>query len=104
MSVIVVNEQIELVPVAGTVADKTISSTAVSGNAMPAGTEYVMLAVSGANVRFSEDGMAPTASEGFVMAADEAPEIINVRRYNARKFVRATGTDGVLHVQALRKP
>ena len=103
MAVYVNNLEHHLTPVSGAVADKTVSLTVVSGNDMPSGTEFVLLSVSGAPVRFREDGADPSASAGFLIATDQAPQIIALMRYKARKFIRATGTDGVLHVQALRK-
>lgn len=97
-------------PLAGYFGKITVSSSAVSAADMvvPGGAAlavsdsctHVLLQFEVANVRERADGTAPTTSVGRIRTAGDV-EVIHVRDFNARKWIRDDSTDATIWVQQL---
>ena len=69
----------------------TVSSSAVAPT-IPAGTDYVIARCETANVRWRDDGTAPTAGVGFLL---QVGETLNYDAHGGElQFIRTGGTDG----------
>ena len=81
----------------------TVSSSAVDVSAqyaIPSNATHILVQVTGANVRVTFDGTAPTATKGFRLLTD-ATVYWTPQMWNAAQVIREASTDAVLEVQAL---
>lgn len=85
----------------------TVSSTALdlkaqlSSGALHAGTSYVLLQVTGADIRVTFDGTDPTTSKGFVFESGNSP-YWPADLFSKAKVIRDDSVDAVLEIQEMQ--
>ena len=68
---------------------------------MPANTTQVELQADTQNVRYTMDGSTPTQNVGMLLLVTEPPKLFGVEDFLRIRFIRGTGTDGVLNAHYL---
>lgn len=76
-------------------SDATDPSTA-SAPAIPAGARYCALVVKSFALNVRDDGVNPTSTVGFPLAANDSIAVQRVS--NDLKFIRTEGTDAIVHL------
>lgn len=75
---------------------KTVSSSSVTLASVPSNANFALIKVTGANVRYRDDGTDPTGSAGFPLAVDD------ILRYRGNpsslEFIRDDASDATLEV------
>ena len=75
----------------------TVSNSAVSLTAPHTDTDYVIIDVQDNDVYITFDGTTPSASNGHVLPDGQGVLVISANAARVAKFIRATGSDGVIH-------
>lgn len=79
----------------------TVDSTAGGVQlTVPAGCQYVMWQVQTAPIRCTIDGSAPTTTNGYQLAVGK-DDVWSAAMAKAAKFIRETGTSGILFASYL---
>lgn len=87
----------------GTDQAKTVDATAggVQLAAFPDNTTHVLISLETAEIRYTLDGSAPTATNGHILAAGEE-RVWPAAMASAAKFIRTGAVSGVLSVSHLK--
>ena len=75
----------------------TVSNSTVSLTAPHTDTDYVIIDVQDNDVYITFDGTTPSASNGHVLPDGQGLLVISANAARVAKFIRATGSDGVIH-------
>lgn len=78
-------------------ADATSSVKTASEFTVPVDSALVVIQASGAEIRYTCDGSTPSATNGIRLLTTKQPRVLLCQDFQLIKFIRGTGTDGVLH-------
>lgn len=89
-------------PAAPTVGPKTVSNTAVkltdlAGVTLHDRTDYVMVQIETAEVRYCPDGTAPTTTLGIKLTPGQTV-LLSLSEANQAKWIRGTASDASLQI------
>jgi hypothetical protein len=70
----------------------TTLSSAIGLTSIPKGATYALIQVEGENVRWRDDGTAPTASLGMILIAGNEPDAFIGSVFKAAKFIQVSSS------------
>jgi len=68
----------------------------------PVGAKYVIIVVEANPIRYREDDVDPTATDGILVAAGASFEVKGKDRISKLRMIRQGGADAVVHVHYYR--